>query len=67
MSLDTAVDLAYHRARTHGISDLHDKIGPFRVMTVAEGWAMCRRKGAMPFVRPWRDVLELIVEASDGD
>jgi hypothetical protein len=31
-----------------------------------EGWAMCRRKGAMPFVRAVRDILTLIeAEVSD--
>ena len=27
-----------------------DKYGPFRLMTVSEGYVMARRKGAPPFV-----------------
>jgi hypothetical protein len=33
-----------------------DEVGEFRVMAVAEGWAMCRRKGCSPFVRSVRDI-----------
>ena len=33
-----------------------DENGPFRVMTVAEGYAMCRRKNAIPFVVPLKDL-----------
>jgi hypothetical protein len=33
-----------------------DEIGSVRVMAVAEGYAMCRRPGAMPFVRSIKEL-----------
>jgi hypothetical protein len=36
-----------------------DEYGPFRLMAVAEGYVMARRKGAMPFVVPVDEWVEI--------
>lgn len=39
----------------------HDRIGKIRVMAVAENYAMCRRPGAIPFVK---SIAEVILDAT---
>lgn len=40
-----------------------DRIGEIRVMAVADGYAMCRRPGAVPFIKM---VAEVVLAATAG-
>lgn len=43
-----------------------DGIGEIRVMAIAEGYAMCRRPRAVPFVRSIKDIQAFIKAQSAG-
>lgn len=42
-----------------------DHYGEFRVMAIAEGWVMVRRKGAVPFVLYAKDIKEKVNAPAD--
>ncbi len=52
----------YRRSDGHGAIEpgyvWTDHHGPIRVMAIADGYAMCRRPGATPFVRWIRDIMQ---------
>lgn len=43
----------------------YDERGDVRVMAIADGWCMVRRKGAMPFVITTRELARKVEDAVD--